>query len=419
MFLDHKTLYYDVEPFLFYVMTEVDEVGARFVGYFSKEKRSPDYNVSCIMTLPVRQRKGWGHLLIDFSESPVEAPLTPGYLLSRKEGRVGSPEKPLSALGALSYRNYWTVTVFDYLRTASKGIKMDGEFWAAMALTRADISAKTSMTLEDIHSVLTERGLLKLLNPPEETLAIALPQRRNGMSRRQTSPQKPAVKAVIPLPSEYTIEWDPEEIEAYMVRFEQKEYLRLVPERLKYTPFLVTRTQPGVPPALAPVVPVSPRDADADADGEEVQESQMQDHTGEEQEQAEYKEEPPIPNGHTNGHSNGAANELEAKAEDEATLRLVAALSSPTRSLRKKRVLSPVVDDEPPRKRTRSSLPRAPDTPKRFTRTPTNPYPPRSRRSAGGGTPLIQQVTPTKSNGIKQLEGEWGDEDAEGEEWIE
>ena len=70
MFLDHKSLFYDVEPFLFYVITEVDDVGSRFVGYFSKEKRSPkDYNVSCIMTLPVRQRQGWGNLLIDFSKS--------------------------------------------------------------------------------------------------------------------------------------------------------------------------------------------------------------------------------------------------------------------------------------------------------------------------------------------------------------
>lgn len=68
MFLDHKSLFYDVEPFLFYVMTEVDERGARFVGYFSKEKRSvKEYNLSCIMTLPVRQRQGWGNLLIDFS----------------------------------------------------------------------------------------------------------------------------------------------------------------------------------------------------------------------------------------------------------------------------------------------------------------------------------------------------------------
>jgi hypothetical protein len=72
MFLDHKSLFYDVEPFLFYVMTEVDDVGARFIGYFSKEKRSPkDYNVSCIMTLPVRQRRGWGSLLIDFSMSSL------------------------------------------------------------------------------------------------------------------------------------------------------------------------------------------------------------------------------------------------------------------------------------------------------------------------------------------------------------
>ena len=69
MFLDHKSLFYDVEPFLFYVMTEADEAGAHFVGYFSKEKLSPkNYNVSCIMTLPVRQRQGWGNLLIDFSE---------------------------------------------------------------------------------------------------------------------------------------------------------------------------------------------------------------------------------------------------------------------------------------------------------------------------------------------------------------
>jgi len=36
LFLDHKTLYYDVEPFLFYVMTEADNQGCHMVGYFSK-----------------------------------------------------------------------------------------------------------------------------------------------------------------------------------------------------------------------------------------------------------------------------------------------------------------------------------------------------------------------------------------------
>jgi hypothetical protein len=40
LFLDHKTLYYDVTPFYFYVVTKVDSHGAHIVGYFSKEKVS-------------------------------------------------------------------------------------------------------------------------------------------------------------------------------------------------------------------------------------------------------------------------------------------------------------------------------------------------------------------------------------------
>jgi histone acetyltransferase HTATIP len=67
LFLDHKTLYYDT--FLFYVMTEFDNRGFHIVGYFSKEKESTeDYNVACILTLPPYQRKGYGKLLIEFSE---------------------------------------------------------------------------------------------------------------------------------------------------------------------------------------------------------------------------------------------------------------------------------------------------------------------------------------------------------------
>lgn len=38
LFLDHKTLYWDVDPFLFYVLATRDERGYHPVGFFSKEK---------------------------------------------------------------------------------------------------------------------------------------------------------------------------------------------------------------------------------------------------------------------------------------------------------------------------------------------------------------------------------------------
>ena len=52
LFLDHKTLYFDVEPFLFYILTEVDRHGCHLVGYFSKvgSEFEPTHEILVVFT---------------------------------------------------------------------------------------------------------------------------------------------------------------------------------------------------------------------------------------------------------------------------------------------------------------------------------------------------------------------------------
>ncbi|MCD7470034.1 hypothetical protein HAX54_009596, partial [Datura stramonium] len=79
LFLDHKTLYYDVDLFLFYVLCECDDRGCHMVGYFSKEKHSEEsYNLACILTLPPYQRKGYGKFLIAFYPEVLDRHLKAG-----------------------------------------------------------------------------------------------------------------------------------------------------------------------------------------------------------------------------------------------------------------------------------------------------------------------------------------------------
>lgn len=71
------------------------------------------------MTLPPYQRKGYGKFLIACS-----------YELSKLEKMVGSPEKPLSDLGKLSYRSYWTYVLLDILKDENlKGISIKKLRW--------------------------------------------------------------------------------------------------------------------------------------------------------------------------------------------------------------------------------------------------------------------------------------------------
>jgi histone acetyltransferase MYST1 len=172
LFLDHKTLYYDVDPFYFYIICEVDDSGAHIVGYFSKEKVSSildtdcfdqrgfevlksktsdstsldlqvsaeEYNLACILTFPQFQKHGYGKFIISMS-----------YELSKREGKTGSPEKPLSDLGKISYRSYWTHILFNLLakHDPTKNISIK------------DISIQTGIKTEDIISTLQYLEMIK------------------------------------------------------------------------------------------------------------------------------------------------------------------------------------------------------------------------------------------------------------------
>jgi len=185
LFLGSKTLYYDVEPFLFYVMTENDEYGCHFVGYFSKEKRPSSLNnVSCILVLPIHQRRGFGQLLIEFS-----------YLLTRNEKKTGSPEKPLSDMGLVSYRSYWRLTMCIHLLEQKDAISI------------VDISDRTGMTADDIVCAL--EGLRALVRDP--------------------------------VTKTYALRLDHPYFQQYIENHKKKGYMKINPDALIWTPYVMGR----------------------------------------------------------------------------------------------------------------------------------------------------------------------------------
>ncbi|KAF2164623.1 hypothetical protein M409DRAFT_67755 [Zasmidium cellare ATCC 36951] len=233
LFLGSKTLYYDVEPFLFYIMTENDEFGCHFVGYFSKEKRgcgppppieprssfddsknaesngaadsqldgtandpalsNPGNNVSCILVLPVHMRRGFGRVLIEFS-----------YLLTKVEGRTGSPEKPLSDMGLVSYRSYWR-TVLCKLLLRYKG--QESTTNDSKPITIVQIAKETGMTPDDIISTLEALRFL-VRDPITKTYALRL---------------------------------DYEYMKEYVEKHEKKATIKIKPEHLVWTPYVMGR----------------------------------------------------------------------------------------------------------------------------------------------------------------------------------
>ncbi|EME78306.1 uncharacterized protein MYCFIDRAFT_199541 [Pseudocercospora fijiensis CIRAD86] len=177
LFLDHKTLYYDVDPFLFYCMTTADDQGHHLIGYFSKEKESAEgYNVACILTLPQFQRKGYGGLLIQFS-----------YELSKIEGKLGSPEKPLSDLGLLGYRAYWQEVIVELLLERESETPGSSAF-----ISVEDIGATLAMTTNDVLHTLQNANMLRYSNKNHVIVLTeaALRQREKRKEKEKMKPRR-------------------------------------------------------------------------------------------------------------------------------------------------------------------------------------------------------------------------------------
>ncbi|XP_041982565.1 histone acetyltransferase KAT6A isoform X2 [Aricia agestis] len=228
LFLDHKTLYYDVEPFLFYVLTKNDSKGCHLVGYFSKEKHCQQkYNVSCIMTMPQYQRQGFGRFLIHFS-----------YLLSKEEGQPGTPEKPLSDLGRVSYHAYWKSVILEFLYD-----------YRDKPFTFEDIAFTTGMHMNDIAVTFQLLGFVRYI-PNDDTVKLGI-----------------------------CVDWN--RVENHMKKVRSKPRLEIDPECLRWTPLLAPTVNPFR----------SPEEGSADQETENDEQKTESENTETEPDTAE-KEEP-------------------------------------------------------------------------------------------------------------------------------
>ncbi|PFH58764.1 hypothetical protein XA68_13226 [Ophiocordyceps unilateralis] len=169
LFLDNKSVFFDVSGFNYFLLvftppkaTSSYTPPPRITGFFSKEKLSWDNNnLACILIFPPWQRKGLGALLMGAS-----------YEISRREGVMGGPEKPISDLGRRGYRRFWAGEIARWLLGLQVGVGAGETVVAVDDVSRATwIAAEDCLaTLRDM-GVVEDAGLDPLQPPPKQSSA--------------------------------------------------------------------------------------------------------------------------------------------------------------------------------------------------------------------------------------------------------
>ena len=108
------------------------------------------------------------------------------------------------------------------------------------------------MTIEDVYNTLCVQGLIDVLAVPTPKplpgQSIKLMKNRKTMVARrhlirsQTNDDDISKGPFVP-PTQYEIHWDPGYVKSYLEKWEAKGYMKIKPEKLKWSPFLLARVK--------------------------------------------------------------------------------------------------------------------------------------------------------------------------------
>ncbi len=120
-------------------------------------------NLACILVFPPWQRKGLGKILMGVS-----------YELSRRENRLGGPEKPLSELGRKGYMRFWEARV---ARTIL-------ELRSKRTLTVGEIAEMCWVLPEDVVGTLKDMGVLTTSKRADGAAVVSKARLRECLTMR-------------------------------------------------------------------------------------------------------------------------------------------------------------------------------------------------------------------------------------------